>query len=110
MLIRDANSGEINPRTAKDNATVYLKGAPEKVLKRCSKVLVVPDGIGEPVPVDFDAAMQFNVNAANDRFGLMGERVLAFAKTDLDPHDFPKSSYVFDTPGWNSWGDDKPDQ
>jgi len=109
VLIRDANPGENNPRTTKDNATIYLKGAPEKVLKRCSKVLV-QDGSSEPYPVEFDAAMQFNVNAANDRFGLMGERVLAFAKTELDPRDFPKSSYVFDTPGWNSWGDDKADQ
>lgn len=44
--------------------------------------------------------MQYNVKAANDRFGLMGERVLAFAKIDLEPDQFPKNTFEFDTAGW----------
>lgn len=59
--------------------------------------------------VDFDKQMKFNVNAANDRFGLMGERVLAFAKIDLDPRDFPKNNYPYATGTWASFGDDKPE-
>lgn len=59
--------------------------------------------------VDFDKQMKFNVNAANDRFGLMGERVLAFAKIDLDPRDFPKNNYPYATATWASFGDDKPE-
>jgi|Transcript_21574 sodium/potassium-transporting ATPase subunit alpha len=52
--------------------------------------------------------MKYNVEAANDRFGLMGERVLAFAKTELEPSQFPKN-YAFNTPNWQSFGDDKPE-
>lgn len=36
----------------------------------------------------------------------MGERVLAFAKYDLDPKHFPKSSpkpYEFDVTNWKKW-------
>lgn len=84
LMIRDANKAVTQPRSAADNVTVYLKGAPEKVLKRCSRVLMRGND-GELFDVDFDKQMQFNVNAANDRFGLMGERVLAFAKTELHP-------------------------
>jgi magnesium-transporting ATPase (P-type) len=51
-----------------------MKGAPEKVLSRCSKILV--DGTEQ----NFDESLMFGVRSANDRFGGMGERVLAFAR------------------------------
>jgi sodium/potassium-transporting ATPase subunit alpha len=39
-LIRDANPSEKNPKHAEDNITVYLKGAPDRVIDRCSTILV----------------------------------------------------------------------
>jgi hypothetical protein len=33
----------------------------------------------------------------------MGERVLAFARTKLDPKEFKKSGYPFDFKNWKSW-------
>lgn len=47
-LIRDANTSEQNPTSVKDNITVYLKGAPDRVINRCSHVLVN----GQEVPID----------------------------------------------------------
>jgi len=34
----------------------------------------------------------------------MGERVLAFARYNLDSSRFPKNSYSFDIKNWKSWG------
>jgi magnesium-transporting ATPase (P-type) len=63
---------------------VVLKGAPEKVLNRCSKILIN----GEEK--DFDEYARAEVNAANDSLGKLGERVLAFATCELDPQIFTK--------------------
>lgn len=51
-----------------------MKGAPERILNRCSKILIN----GEER--DFDHYWKNIVNEANDSFGNMGERVLAFAR------------------------------
>lgn len=58
---------------------VILKGAPERVLNRCSKILINGE---EQV---FDDYWKKKVNKANESFGGMGERVLAFARCELDP-------------------------
>lgn len=58
---------------------VILKGAPERVLNRCSKILIN----NEEQP--FDDYWKKKVKKANDSFGNMGERVLAFARIHLDP-------------------------
>jgi len=76
---------------------VYLKGAPERVITRCSKILV--DGKEE----DFSAMHREEVKQANDDFGKLGERVLAFAYRDLDVSKFPEG-YAFDMRNWKSWG------
>jgi sodium/potassium-transporting ATPase subunit alpha len=47
LIIRDMNKGEKNPKEAKDNMCVFMKGAPERVLGRCSKILV--NGVDEPL-------------------------------------------------------------
>lgn len=94
LYIRDMNKGNLNPKRKEDNLMVFLKGAPEKVLSRCSKILIN----GEER--DFDDFWQKEVNEANSSFGNMGERVLAFARMSLDPQVFPKSSYKFDVKGW----------
>jgi len=82
--------------------TVFLKGAPEKVLKRCSHILISDEKSGEIKSQAFDQNASFEAEAANSRFGLMGERVLAFARFDLDPRDFAKN-YQFDTKEWAKW-------
>jgi sodium/potassium-transporting ATPase subunit alpha len=77
---------------------VFMKGAPEKILKRCSKILV---GNQE---VDFTDELRKEISDAQASFGNLGERVLAFAKRSLPASKFNKSSYKFDVKGWKSWG------
>lgn len=75
-----------------------MKGAPERILSRCNKILVN----GEERP--FDEGWRANVNFANDSFGGMGERVLAFARMSLDPQIYTKEpAYPFDVKNWKNW-------
>lgn len=77
---------------------VMLKGGPDRVLPRCSRILVK----GEEVP--FDDYWKKKVKKANDSFGNIGERVLAFARCYLDPADYPKEPpYPFDVKNWKKW-------
>ena len=87
-----------------DGLSIFLKGAPERVLKRCSKILV---GGQE---VEFTKELRDEVDQANKDFGKLGERVLAFAKLSLDPSKYPKDSYQFDVKNWKSWGLDATSQ
>jgi sodium/potassium-transporting ATPase subunit alpha len=80
------------------NLRIYLKGAPERVVERCNKIMT-SEGI-----VDFSQMHKDEVNQANKDFGGMGERVLAFAYLDLDPSKFNKD-YKFDMAGWKSFGE-----
>jgi magnesium-transporting ATPase (P-type) len=68
-----------NPENDESGLCIFMKGAPEKILNRCSKILIR----GEER--DFDDELREEINAANDSFGKMGERVLAFAKYKLNP-------------------------
>jgi sodium/potassium-transporting ATPase subunit alpha len=89
----------IRDRTADGgNLTLFMKGAPERILKRCTKILI---GGQE---VDFTDELLDEVNEANSTFGKLGERVLAFARCDLDAGKYPKDSYKFDIKDWKSWG------
>lgn len=38
LLIRDANPSVENPTKEEDNMTVFLKGAPDRVIRRCSTI------------------------------------------------------------------------
>lgn len=76
---------------------VFLKGAPERVLSRCTKIL----NKGEEV--EFTDDLREDVNTANNKFGGMGERVLAFARYELEPEIYAKNSYPFDTKDWKLW-------
>lgn len=40
LFVRDMNQHELNPKTADDNMMVVMKGAPERILSRCSKILI----------------------------------------------------------------------
>jgi H+/K+-exchanging ATPase alpha polypeptide len=75
-----------------------MKGAPERILNRCTKILVN----GEEV--EFTDEMRTQVEDANTKFGGMGERVLAFAKLELDPSVYTKSPpYPFEVKKWKEW-------
>ena len=75
-----------------------MKGAPERILTRCSKILV--NGREE----EFDQIKRNEVNKANADFGSLGERVLALAMCKLDADKYKKGEYKFDVKTWKTWG------
>jgi len=90
LFIRDmAQDGE--------GLTVYMKGAPERILSRCSRLLVN----GEEIP--FTEELRQEVSTANSDFGKLGERVLAFARCKLPAAKYDKG-YKFDVKTWKQWG------
>lgn len=97
LFIRDMADGRQGP-SQKGDLVILMKGAPERILSRCSKILVK----GEELP--YDKAQQDRVKRANDSLGRMGERVLAVARYSLEPEFFPRG-YEFDIKGWKSWKD-----
>ena len=100
LIIRDMKADPKNVNED-EKTTLFLKGAPEKVLNRVSKILIKNED-GQLVEVDFSEEISFETEAANSRFGLMGERVLAFARVELDSRDYPKG-YMYDTKEWAKW-------
>jgi sodium/potassium-transporting ATPase subunit alpha len=76
---------------------VFMKGAPERILTRCSRILV------EGEEVEFTPELRQEVNMANSDFGKLGERVLAFARYKLPTDKFTKD-YKFDVKTWKNWG------
>jgi sodium/potassium-transporting ATPase subunit alpha len=79
-----------------------MKGAPERILSRCTKILV------NGKEVDYDVDQKLRVKIANDSLGKMGERVLAVARYNLEPEFFPKDpAYQFDVKTWKAWKDVK---
>lgn len=77
---------------------VVMKGAPERILSRCTKILVNGEDL------EFNEAFREQVNFANASLGKMGERVLAIARYNLEPHIYTKSpAYQFDVKGWKEW-------
>jgi magnesium-transporting ATPase (P-type) len=98
MFVRDMDEHNKNPKTADDGLMLVMKGAPERILSRCSKILIN----GEEIP--FDEKAKKLVNEANDELGKLGERVLAFARYKLEPEIYTKEpSYPFDVKGWKKW-------
>lgn len=87
----------MNPES-EDELMVVMKGAPERILSRCTKILV--DG----EDVDFDKEYRYAVNFANESLGKMGERVLAIARYKLEPKIYTKNPpYPFDVKNWKQW-------
>lgn len=75
-----------------------MKGAPDRVLARCSKILVR----GEEQ--ELNEYWQKKIQKANDKFADMGERVLGIAKIELDPKIYTKDpAYPFDVTDWRTW-------
>jgi len=75
---------------------LVMKGAPERIISRCSKILIE----GEEIPIN-DAILD-EIEIMNASLGKMGERVLAVAKYNLDPSLFPKD-YKFDLKNWKQF-------
>jgi magnesium-transporting ATPase (P-type) len=78
------NPKDLHPRVPSENLMIVMKGAPERILKRCNKILIN----GEEI--EFNDYWQKIVKKANDKFGKLGERVLAFARIQLDPSVYTK--------------------
>ncbi len=75
-----------------------MKGAPERIISRCSKILIK----GEEK--EFSDYYKKDVDEANEVLGKLGERVLAFARMDLDPSIYSKDpKYNFDVKNWKGW-------
>jgi sodium/potassium-transporting ATPase subunit alpha len=81
----------------KEGRCVFMKGAPERILVRCNKILV------EGKEQEFTQDLRNEVQSANSGFGDLGERVLAFARCRL-PTDKYHENYNFDVKNWKSWG------
>lgn len=73
---------------------MVMKGAPERVLDRCSTILVH----GQELPLDDFWRSSFQ--KAYDDLGGLGERVLGFCDYILPPEEFP-IGYVFDAEAEN---------
>jgi len=77
-----------------------MKGAPDRVIPRCSTILVD----GQIIPKN--KAVDDEITSANNCFAGNGERVLAFARRFLDPKIFDKkSNYPFEVKKWKSWAE-----
>lgn len=61
-----------------------MKGAPEKIIERCSTILIN----NEVVPMDSHWTSEFN--RAYLELGGIGERVLGFCDYRLDENEFPR--------------------
>jgi sodium/potassium-transporting ATPase subunit alpha len=103
MFIRDmAADARPGSKQGLGDLMVIMKGAPERILSRCTKILIN----GEEKPYDLD--QQLRVKVANDSLGKMGERVLAVARYNLEPEIFTKDpAYNFDVKTWKQWKDVK---
>lgn len=73
-----------------NNFRVCMKGAPERVMDRCTSIMT-KDGVHP-----FDEAAKAVINEQLAFMMERGERVLGFAKVDLDPREYP-ADYEFDT-------------
>ena len=72
-----------------DRFLLVMKGAPERILDRCSTILIK----GEEKPLDEE--WKENFNNAYLELGGLGERVLGFCDLNLDPEKYP-DGYEFD--------------
>ncbi|KAG8130134.1 hypothetical protein E2320_016843, partial [Naja naja] len=79
-----------NPNTSESRYLLVMKGAPERILDRCSSILMH----GKEVPLDEEAKDAFQ-NAYLELGGL-GERVLGFCHLALPDEQFPEG-FQFDT-------------
>merc|ERR1711884_881303 len=80
----------IHEQAGKNNYLLVMKGAPERILERCTTIHVN----GQDLPMDQQWKDRFN--AAYMALGGMGERVLGFCDFQLPADKFPQG-FGFDT-------------
>lgn len=80
--------------TSDQRMLLVMKGAPERILSRCSKIMIN----GEEIEMTKEYENKFTT--AYETLGGMGERVLGFAHLYLDAAAFPKG-FNFDTDEMN---------
>jgi len=80
----------IHEQAGKSNYLLVMKGAPERILERCTTIHVN----GQDLPMDQQWKDRFN--AAYMNLGGMGERVLGFCDFQLPADKFPQG-FGFDT-------------
>jgi sodium/potassium-transporting ATPase subunit alpha len=81
----------INRLEGRDQFILLMKGAPERVIERCSTILIN----GEEKVLSNKWKRRFQ--RAYDRLGNVGERVLGFAQLVLDKEDFPIDYHFAET-------------
>ena len=107
-MIRDLDVKDRNPSDEQKNMCVFLKGAPERVVNRCTDMIIGIKEDGTEDLVKLDASLLNQIDAANKKFGGSGERVLAFARKRLDPATYTKEPmYQFNPVMMKNW---KPEQ
>lgn len=74
-----------------DQNLLVMKGAPERILQRCTSILIN----GEVVDMPEDSEYRNKFNEAYEKLGGMGERVLGFCHCHLDKEQYP-IGYEFD--------------
>merc|ERR1740124_1124842 len=79
-----------------DQHLLVMKGAPERILDRCTSILLN----GEIVDMPADSEQRVKFDAAYLELGGMGERVLGFCHSFLDAKEYPKG-YAFDNENVN---------
>lgn len=103
LIIRDLKPTQRWPSDPNENYCVYMKGAPERIIRRCKSILLDGNQV-----VDINDKILAGINSANEKFGAMGERVLAFARYRLEQkykrdYYYSSYSYPFDVKNWKSW-------
>lgn len=84
------NKYQVSIHKMGDHHRLVMKGAPERILDRCDKILIN----GQEEPLTDERKQQFEV--AYETLGGLGERVLGFCHSDLDATQYP-FGYEFDT-------------
>ena len=100
LMVRDMEKntygkGGEDPNSAERNMMVIMKGAPERIWVRCSKILI------QGKEVDITPEHRREYDAANLDLAKQGERVLAFARIALPKDKYPKG-YPFEVKNWKA--------
>lgn len=81
----DGSEGTVENEKEKDfHHVIVMKGAPERILDRCSTILI--DGEEK----ELDDKLQEAFNQAYEDLGGLGERVLGFCQKLLPAEEYPK--------------------
>ena len=78
--------GTADPENDNKDRTIYMKGAPERIIDRCTQYLT-----GDGKIVDFSADLKASVEQAQMAMGNNGLRVLGFCTKTLPIKQYPKT-------------------